>query len=127
MSVDIEKIKGFTITLKKDLTNEDFDFFQRLEQYPDFDWDKGQYSQYRMKPNQVALVVDGMNGDYARLVYVEKIAEVYDVDYEETYIPLKQKEITEDIYNKMNECYKMIYGNDLDKAEIEYALWYHFS
>jgi hypothetical protein len=127
MSVDIEKIKGFTITLKENLTHEDFEFFENVEEkHKEFAY-RGKYSQFGMKPNQVALVVDGMNGNYARLVYVEKTAEVYDVDYDETYIPLKQKEMTEDIYNEMNECYKMIYGKDLDKEKIEYALWYHFS
>ena len=127
MSVDIEKIKGFTITLKENLTHEDFEFFENVEKkYKEFAY-REKYSQYGMKPNQVALVVDGMNGDYARLVYIEKTAEVYDVDYDEIYIPLKQKEITEEIYNEMNECYKMIYGEDLDKDKIEYALWYHFS
>ena len=127
MSVDTERIIGFTITLKEDLTHEDFEFFENVEKkHKEFAY-REKYSQFGMKPNQVALVVDGMNGNYARLVYVENVKEVYGAYDEEPYTLLRPTEIPEEIYNVLNIAYQKIYEMPLDKKLIEYALWYHWS
>ena len=127
MSVSTERIIGFTVTLKKDLKNTDFEFFENIEEkYKEFAYG-GEHCQYRMKPNTVALVVDGMNGDYARLVYVENVKKVYSAYDEGPYTLLRQTEIPEEVYNELNIAYKKIYEIPLDKKLIEYALWYHWS
>lgn len=127
MSVSTERIIGFTVTLKEDLNHNDFEFFENVEKrYKEFAY-REKYSQYGMKPNQVALVVDGMNSDYARLVYVENVKEIYGAYDEDPYTLLRPTEIPEEIYNELNIAYKKIYEIPLDKKLIEYALWYHWS
>ena len=63
MSVDCTGYVGYTVTLKENLTHNDFDFFNN------FDKEHGEYSQWDFKGKEkVRLVVDGMDGNYARLI-----------------------------------------------------------
>lgn len=123
MSITIEKIKGFTVNLKKDLTHEDFEFFNALEdKYEEFDYG-GEYYDHPLKDDKVALIVDGMSAEYARLVYIESVNEVCNRNQE--YLQLKEKEIPNEAYDNLNKAYQMIYNEPLDKSKIEYALWYY--
>ena len=127
MSVSVEQIIGFTVTLKKDLTHEDFKFFNGLEdKHKEFS-DGGKYSQWGggIKANEVALIVDGMCSQYARLVYIIHTNEVSIEN--DGYFLLKGGNLTEEIYESLNKAYQMIYGEQLDKNKIEYALWYYWS
>ena len=127
MGVDIERIIGFTVKLKEDLSHNDFEFFENVEEkYKEFAYG-GENSQFNMKSNAVALVVDGMNGNYARLVYVENVKRVYDAYDEDPYTLLRPIEIPEEIYNELNIAYQKIYETPLDKKLIEHSLWYHWS
>lgn len=122
MSIIIEKIKGFTITLKENLSHDDFEFFNSLEdEYEEFKYG-GEYYDYPLKDDKVALIVDGMSSEYARLVYIESVNKVCDIDQE--YLLLKEKEIPSEVYERLNKAYQMIYNKPLDKSKIEYALWY---
>lgn len=118
MGIYCDKIKGFTV----DLTDEEAklvgsDFIHESE-----------YSWWRNKDHKKTYIVDdGMSGEYTRIVFAERIS--YDVDYfedDETFFVLQQKEITDEIYNSLNELYKLITNKDLDKSRIVYALWYHY-
>ena len=123
MSITIEKIKGFTVTLKENLTHEDFEFFNSLEdEHKEFNYG-GEYYDHPLKDDKVALIVDGMSGEYARLVYIESVNEVCDINQE--YLALKEKEIPSEVYDSLNKAYQMIYNKPLDKSKIEYALWYY--
>lgn len=125
MSITIEKIVGFTVTLKQDLTSKDFKFFHSLEdKYPDKFGYKGEYYDHPLKVGKTVLVVDGMSSEYARLVYIEKTSEVC-ID-EDEYLLLKEKPIPNEVYESINKAYKLIYGEPLDKSKIEYALWYYW-
>lgn len=123
MSIRIEKIKGFTVTLKENLSHEDFKFFNSLEDnYKEFAYG-GEYYDHPLKDDKVALIIDGMSAQYARLVYIESVNEVCDKNQE--YLLLKEKEIQSEIYEKLNKAYQIIYNKALDKSKIEYALWYY--
>ena len=63
---------GWTVKLiEKDVTSEDFDFFNHLgETNPNFEAFEGKYSQYTDDATKVKLVVDGMSGEYVRLIYI---------------------------------------------------------
>ena len=125
MSVDVARIIGYTITLKKNLTHQDFDFFHSLEdKYKEFAYG-GEYCQWGggVKNNKVVLIVDGMSSEYARLVYVENIKEDIYVE-EDEYLLLKDNGVSKEIYESLNRAYQMIYNEPLDKNNIEYALWY---
>lgn len=129
MSVNCEMFIGWTIKLiEGDVTNQDFDFFDNLgETNPNFEVFKGKYSQYTDDDTKVKLIVDGMSGEYVRLIYVIKNRNIWDFDGENAYDKLSNEEVPEDIYNELNECYKQIYNKDLEKDKVEYALWYHWS
>lgn len=110
MSISCEAYVGYTVTLKTNLTDEDFDFFYGVE---DIDC-----------PARVQIIIDGMCGHYARLIYVDENFDCW-VDNRE-YYPLKSPTVTDEIYNKLNEVYKQLYQKDLDRENIEYALSFHF-
>jgi hypothetical protein len=122
MSVDCTGYIGYTVTLKRDLDSDDFDFFN------DFDDEHGEYSQFDFKSKtkeRTRLIVDGMSGDFARLVYVEHKIEDCWIDGKD-YFALKGAPIPDDVYEELNKAYKLMYNKDLDKSLIEYALWFLF-
>lgn len=117
MSVSSDQFIGYTVTLKEDLTSDDFDF------YDDFTTKYTEYDQYIGK-EKVLLVVDGMNGLYARLVFVDTCIKDSWAN-ENDYIVLRNSPIPEEVYDALNKPYKLMYGKDLDKTLIEYATWFH--
>ena len=119
MSVSCEAYIGHTVTLKTNLNGKDFDFFD------DFMETHGEYNQYDCK-GKVLLVVDGMNGSYARLVYVDEHIEECWVEGKH-YFPLKNPAIPDNVYEELNKAYHLMYGKELDKTLVEYALWFGFS
>lgn len=122
MSVDCTGYIGYTVTLKRDLDSDDFDFFN------DFDDEHSEYSQFDFKSKnkeRTRLVVDGMSGDFARLIFVdEKIEECW-IEGKD-YFALKSPPVPENVYDELNKAYKLMYGKELDKSLIEYALWFLF-
>ena len=122
MSVDCTGYIGYTVTLKRDLDSDDFDFFN------DFDDEHGESSQFDFKSKtkeRTRLIVDGMSGDFARLVYVEHKIEDCWIDGKD-YFALKGAPSPDDVYEELNKAYKLMYNKDLDKSLIEYALWFLF-
>lgn len=118
MSVGSDLYIGYTVTLKTNLKSDDFDFFDKfIDKY-------GKYDQYTGEGN-VLLILDGMSGIYARLVFVD--AHIPDVWSEtDDYVILRDLSVPKEVYNKLNKPYKIMYGKDLDKNLIQYALWYHY-
>lgn len=128
MSVECNKIKGFTITLPmkgEKLSDEEYD------KYNDFEDENEEYyfNGFRAKPNRVYLIIDGMCSGYARLVYAEQTGTGYDYNdggEDEQYYSLKAKELTDDIYNQLNTAYEKLMGKPLNKEDVDYALWYYW-
>lgn len=119
MSVDCRAFVGYTVTLKENLRHSDFDFFN------DFEEAHGEYNLYDCK-GKVLFVVDGMNGKYARLVFVDvKINECWITGKD--YFALKYPPIPDNVYDELNKAYKLMYDKELDKSLIEYALWFQFT
>lgn len=121
MSVDCTGYIGYTVTLKEDLKSNDYDFFD------DFVDEHKEYSQWGFEGKaRVRLVIDGMCGNFARLIFIDdKIEDCY-VDGKE-YFALRSSAIPNDVYDELNKVYKLMYNKDLDKSLIEYALWFLFS
>ena len=111
MSISCEAYVGYTVTLKTDLTDEDFDFFREAENI-EF-------------PKRVQLIVDGMCGHYARLIYVDEVIDCR-CDSKEYYPLNKHAVVTVEIYDELNKVYKQMYDKKLDSYEIKYALSFHF-
>ena len=113
MSVDYKLYIGYTVNLKNDSNYEDFNFFHNFDEYNEFNCE-----------GKVLLLVDGMNGEYARLIFVDKkICDIWKCD---NYYKLQKGDIPDAVYGEMNELYKAMYGKELDKGLIEYGLTVHF-
>ena len=111
MSISCEAYIGFTVTLKTDLTDEDFDFFNDAESIE--------------LPDRVQIIVDGMCGHYARLIYVDRVLDCWCDEVE--YLPLKIPEgIPDKIFRDLNKAYCALYRKLLNRNQVEYALSFHF-
>ena len=114
MSVDCTIYIGYTVNLKSNLNAEDFDFFD----------DYGKYNLYDCE-GKVLLLLDGMRGCYARIIFVDKkIDDIWNCD---DYYRLRAGSIPDDVYNEMNKVYTEMYKKELDKELIEYGMNVHFS
>lgn len=122
MSVECNRIKGFVVTMPYDIG------FEEIENLFGNEFDKIDFNCWESKPDKAYLFYDGMNGEYIRICYAESVGSPYDFcDDDEDYFRLKDKDITDEIYDAMNYIYKKIYKRDLEKTQIEYALWYFWS
>ncbi len=121
MSVDCTGYVGYTVTLKEDLSHTDFDFFNNFED------EHNEYSMWEHKrpTEKVRLIIDGMNGSFARLIFVDEKFEDCWINGKE-YFSLRSQSVPDDVYEQLNKAYKLMYGKDLDKSLIEYSLWFLF-
>ena len=120
MSTDVSAYIGYTVTLKTNLNADDFDFFENfLEEH-------GEYNLFDCK-GKVQLVIDGMIGEYVRFVFVDEYITRCWTEEEEYYSLRSPSTIPDDVYRELNKAYEIMYGEELDKDLIEYALWFQFS
>lgn len=119
MSVECEAYIGYTVTLKENLKRDDFDFFN------DFEEAHGEYNQYDCE-GKVLLAIDGMSGNYARFIFVDKHIKECWIEGED-YFSLKSCPVPDNVYEELNKAYKSMYGKNLDRDLVEYALWFQFS
>ena len=75
---------------------------------------------------KVSLVVDGMCGKYARLVFVDEHIEECWIEGKK-YFSLKSPPIPDGVYYELNKAYKLLYNKEIEKDLIEYALWFQLS
>ena len=110
MSISCEAYLGYTVTLTTDLRAEDFEFFYNAEDIE--------------LPDRVQLIVDGMCGHYARLIYVDRVFDCWCDEIE--YLPLKvPEEIPANIFRELNKAYCALCKRLLNTNQIEYALSFH--
>ena len=108
MSVECDMYVGFTVELSTDL---DYYFIAKFNE---------------VDP-RMQIIDDGMNGDYTRLIYIDKqIIDTSAGEYD--YIKLEQPDFTtcEDKIHKLRERYREISPEPLEDNKIEYALWFHW-
>ena len=122
MSISVDKYFGWTIDLKTNLDCNDFDFYDEFtNKHPDLE--EGD----NCMPNKIKLVVDGMNGSFARLIYV--LSASYDVAWvdEDNAIlndTLKENIVPENIYKELNTVYRQLTGRELQKEEVKLKEWH---
>ena len=78
-------------------------------------------------PNKIKLVLDGMNGTFARLVYV--LAVSYDVAWvdEDNDIlndNLKENVVPENVFKELNTVYMQLTGQELQKENVKLKEWH---
>ena len=78
-------------------------------------------------PNEIKLILDGMNGLFARLVYVLSVS--YDVAWvdEDNDIlndTLKENIVPENIFKELNTIYTQLTGQELQKEKVKLKEWH---
>lgn len=122
MSVSCEMYVGYTINIKENLTHDDFEKYEEFTRnYPEYDERSNSE-----KVNKVILIDDGMNGLYARLIFVELHVPECWVEGNDYHI-LNNNQIPEEVLNALKLAYQRLCQKELDINQIEYSLWYHFS
>ena len=121
MSVESRIIIGHTINITYALTQDDFrkcDAF--ISKYPELDeynyrWDE--------KEKKVLMIADGMNGDYLRLVHVDKIIDGGNTG-DEDWVDLPKPALpSREVAEKLAAMYKEYTGLELTEKDIHYAMW----
>lgn len=122
MSVDSRIYIGFTIELDKDLDHTGFrkasDFVDR---YPEFD----EYKYWQEeKEGKFIIVVDGMNGDFARFILVDKFRDGANLGPGNEFIEMTAPRAISPEEQKIFETVYLEYtGNTLSPQDIKYAMW----
>lgn len=117
MSVEWKAYLGYTVNVKNNISNEDFEIYDAfLNEHPE-------YNRYDAE-NRVSLVVDGMNGQYARLIFALK---TFDDAWEGDYYKIYGQTAFEPVYSQLTEAYHLLTGNLLDPTAVELALWFNYS
>ena len=124
MSVSCEQYIGYTLTVKTKLTHADFEMLHAfLDEHPEYD----SYN----KDNKLVLVIDGMNGCYARFIYIDKRSNIEFSDNEGTdFLTMPVTEVRPVVYDMMNKAYQQLLCDEtvqLDSKLIGYAIWLHYS
>lgn len=125
MSVRVDKYFGWTVELKNELNSEDFDFYN---EFRDSHQNLSQYGKGAL-PNEIKLVVNGMSGLFARLIYIVSVS--YDVSWveEDNDIlnqSLKEKVIPDNILNELNIVYMQLMGEKLKKEQVALKEWHNW-
>lgn len=121
MSVSCEQFVGYTLTVKTKLNSQDFEHFEQfLRNHPEYG---------KLAEAKIALIVDGMNGLYARFIYIDNhVSGLQVVDDDIDYTTLSRVEAPDEVYNEMQKAYNLLYAKPLDNSlKIEYAVWFHYS
>lgn len=127
MSVECRIVVGVTIDLyETELSHEDFDMIHKfIEAHPELDEYNYRYDEKEGKP---LLISDGMNGDFARLVWPDKVIEPGMLgdgnEFIESYIPSPMSD--PDIGTKittLTELYEEFTGEPCGRERVKYAMW----
>lgn len=128
MSVSVDQYFGWTIELKTDLTRTDFDFYEQVkEKYPELSIYSNPHITENNAINQIKLVVDGMNGLFARLIYIKSFTEDViwvDEDNDNKNATLEDIKVPDDIFDNLKEVYKNITNQELFHRQVKLKEWH---
>lgn len=121
MSVESRIIVGHTINITYALTQDDFEKSDAfISKYPELD----EYNyRWNEKEKKVLMIADGMNGDYLRLVHVDKIIDGGNTS-DEDWVDLPKPALpSREVAERMAALYKEYTGRELTEKDIHYAMW----
>lgn len=125
MSVDSRIIVGHTINITYALEQNDFRKYDAfISKYPELD----EYN-YREdeKENKVLMIADGVNGDYLRLVHVDRILDGGNTG-DEDWIDIPKPALpSREVAEKLAAMYEEYTGKELTEKDIHYAMWTQWS
>ena len=121
MSVHCRIIVGPTVEILNKMNHADFkkahDFIDN--KHPELD---DTYDRLRSPGDKMILFMDGMNGRYLRLTYVQKCTESAKLSEGNEMVELNTP-IDADVIKQMQDLYKEYTGEDLNPENIKYTMW----
>lgn len=127
MGVDCTKVVGYTITITTD-PEEVSKWFNYEDEHPDIYKKYAQWSFMRTAPigiGSIILVIDGMNGNYVKLVKAEQFKYTYgwpDDENEELELMDTDEDLTD-----LAIAYEELTGKKFDRSLARRLCWWHFS
>ena len=121
MSVDCRIVVGLTVEFPGVVDFKKVDEFTK--KHPELD----EY-EYRSEEREgkLLLIGDGMNGDFLRLVKVDKIIdEITELNFEQLNMP--SGVLNQELISKMSELYKEYVGEYPKNSDFKYAIWSQWS
>ncbi len=123
MSVSCRIFSGLTIEIARDLTHADFKkYHEFIEKHPELD----EYTyDHDDREGKILLIVDGMNGEFLRLVHAEIIQDNASLGPTNEFIE-RDGTFWPPILNKMLDYYEEYTGtkvNEHHDPEVKDALW----
>lgn len=123
MSVDCRIFVGLTLEFARDLSHEDFRKVEVFtEKYPELD--EYNYNRGDLE-GKLLLVGDGMNGDFLRLIKVDKVIDEGSLGEANEFIQLNMPvdTLNQELISKMSEIYKEYTGEYPKNTDFKYATW----
>jgi hypothetical protein len=113
-------VVGPTVEIQRNIKHSDFKkYHQFIEEHSDLE---DNYDRLHEPGDKLILFVDGMNGEYLRLTYVQKITENAHIDNGSNMVELNTP-IDAEVISKMKEIYQEYTGEMFDESLIKYAMW----
>ena len=123
MSVDCRIVVGLTLEFACNLTHEDFEKCHAFtDKHPELDEYEYRFDE---KEGKLLLIADGMNGDFLRLVKVDRIIEELE-DFDFVSLPMNNNP-NPDLINQMSDLYEEYTGTKPNPADFKYAMWTQWS
>ncbi len=121
MSVDCRIVVGLTLNFPGKVDFEKVDEFTK--KHPELDEYEYHFDE---KEGKLLLIGDGMNGDFLRLVKVDKIVEELE---EFDFVPLNMPSgvLSQELISQMSELYKEYNGEYPKNTDFKYAMWSQWS
>ena len=120
MSVDCRVIIGPTVEIQRNLSHKDFAKYHAfIEDHPELE---DTYDRLHKPGDKLILFVDGMNGRYLRLTYVQQMKDGAHIDQSSTMNEMNVL-IDRDIVRQMQNVYQSYTGEYLSEDQIKYSIW----
>lgn len=121
MSVESRLYVGFTVELAKNLSSADFKKAEAfVDKFPELD----EYKYWKEeKEGNLILVTDGMNGDFARLILVDKFKDDATLGDGNEFIELTPRALSPEEQKMFEIVYSAYTGKPLDPKDLKYAMW----
>ena len=130
MSTSCRIITGLTLEIQTDLHAADFRKWHEFEEkHPELDEYNCDSLGYNNLEGKLLLIGDGMNGDFLRLVKVDKLVEGGSLGPSNEFIQLNMPEgvLSQELIRTMSEIYKEYTGEYPKTTDFKYAVWSQWS
>ena len=126
MSCSCRILTGLTLEIQRDLKAADFakwhEFEEQRPELNEYNYDNLGYNNLEGK---LLLIGDGMNGDFLRLIMVDKLKEDATLGPTNEFYELNMPEgvLSQELISKMSEIYKEYTGKHPKNSDFKYAMW----